>query len=273
MVLQMTTVRSGRLVSVILPTYHRAALLPRSIGSVLDQTDGDLELIVVDDGSEDDTETVVAAIDDPRVRYVKLPRNRGLPGARNVGVAEARGAYLAFQDSDDVWHREKLARQRAFLDAHPDAGVAYCDMRRVLADGRTFYHRSPTIVRGRLVAPETRYWQSYMLAMQPVLMRRECLVEELFDARMVGLEDLDLHLRVSRRFEYAHLYEPLVDYHETSDGLTTNRRAELTARRQLLAKFARALTTTDPLFGLKETLDVLLRRSLLPIVAQHLTPL
>ena len=101
---------SGGLVSVILPTFDRAELLPRSIGSVLAQTDGHLELIVVDDGSSDDTEGVVARLADPRVRYLRLPENRGLPAARNAGIAIARGEYVAFQDSDDVWAPDKLAR-------------------------------------------------------------------------------------------------------------------------------------------------------------------
>jgi glycosyltransferase involved in cell wall biosynthesis len=259
-------------VSIILPTYNRSALLPRSIKSVLGQTYGDFELIVVDDGSQDDTAAVVAGFADERVRYMKLPRNRGLPAARNAGLAEARGAYLAFQDSDDEWQAEKLERQKRELDAHPDAAVVYSDMYRVRADGRVLYHRSPTIVRGRLINPQTRYWQSYMLAMQPVLMRRVCLDELLFDERLVRFEDLDLHLRVAQHYEFVHLKEPLVSYHETH-GLTTDRHAELQGRRQLVRKYATALLSSDPLFAIKETMDVLLKRSLLPLVNQHLTPL
>ena len=264
--------RSDGLVSVILPTFDRAALLPRSIASVLQQTDGDLELVVVDDGSGDDTAAVVTACADPRVRYVKLPVNRGLPAARNAGLAVARGAYVAFQDSDDVWHPDKLARQRRVLAAHPDAAVVYSDMRRVRADGSMLYHRSPPIVRGRLVNPDTRYWQSYMLAMQPVIVRRECLEDERFDERLIRFEDLDLHLRLARRYEFVHMEEPLVDYHE-SDGLTTDARAELKGRQQVLRKYAGALLASEPAFAAREALAVALRRSLMPLVARHLTPL
>ena len=264
--------RSGGLVSVVLPTYNRARLLPRSVQSVLAQTDGDLEIVVVDDSSEDDTESVVAGFRDPRVRYLRLPRNSGLPAARNAGIAVSRGGYIAFQDDDDEWHHEKLARQRQALEGHPEAGVVYSDMRRVLADGRTLYHRSPTIVRDRLVAPATGYWQSYMLSMQAVLVRRACFDRERFDERLVGFEDLDLHLRLARHYAYVHMPEPLVDYHETG-GLTSNRGAELKARRQLLGKYAAALLTRERGFALRETMAVLLRRSLLPIVAQHMTPL
>jgi len=264
--------RSDRLVSVILPTYNRATLLARSIGSVLAQTDGDLELIVVDDGSEDDSASVVAGFADPRVRYVKLRQNRGLPAARNAGIVEARGAYVAYQDSDDEWHAEKLARQRRALDAHPDAAVVYCDMHRIRADGRVFYHRSPSIVRGRIVDPDTRYWQSYMLAMQPVLMRRACLEDLRFDERLIRFEDLDLHLRLAQRHEFVHMAEPLVSYHETQ-GLTTDMKAEFTGRRQLLRKYVRVLLATERAFAIREAIACMLGRSLMPIVARHLTPL
>ena len=258
--------------SIVLTTYDRAALLPRSIASVLAQSDGDFELIVVDDGSTDATPSVVAGIGDPRIRYVALPANRGLPAARNAGIAVARGRYVAFQDSDDEWGADKLARQRRALEAHGEVGVVYGDMHRVRADGRLLYHRSPTIVTGRLVDPATRYWQSYMLAMQPVLMRRECLADVRFDEGLVRLEDLDLHLRIARRHAYLHLGEPLVRYHET-DGLTVDWRAELRGRRQLLRKYAGELARREPGFLARETLAVLLRRSLLPIVARHVTPL
>src|SRR5688572_1010022 len=184
--------------SVVLPTYDRAALLPRAIASVLAQSDGDFELIVVDDGSHDDTPDVVAGIRDPRIRYVRLPANRGLPAARNAGLAVARGAFLAFQDSDDEWMPDKLERQRGVLGRHPEVDVVYGDMDRVAADGAVRRHRSPAIVRGRLIDPATGFWQSYLLAMQPVLMRRHCLEGTRFDERLVRFEDLDLHVRVAR---------------------------------------------------------------------------
>jgi len=264
-------VRGEVSVSVILPTYNRAALLSRSIRSVLGQTDGDFELIVVDDGSQDDTATVVGEFSDERVRYIRLPRNRGLPAARNAGLAQARGAYLAFQDSDDEWHREKLERQRCELEAHPEVAVVYSDMYRVGFDGRLMYFRSPTIVCGRLINPQTSFWQSYMLAMQPVLMRRACMQEVLFDEQLVMFEDLDLHLRLAQHHEFFHLKEPLVTYYETH-GITADCRKELKARRQLMRKYGRALLTSDPVFLIKETVDVLLKHSLMPIVNQHVTP-
>ena len=258
-------------VSVILPTYNRAELLPRSIQTVLGQTYRDLELIVVDDGSEDDTASVMRGFSDERIRYLRLSRNLGVSAAQNAGLAEARGAFLAFQGSDDEWHPTKLERQRRALESHPEATVAYSDMYRVCADGRILYLRSPTIVRGSLIDPLTRFWQTYMLGMQAVLIRRERLEEVYFDERLVMFEDLDLNLRLAQHHDYFHLKEPLVNYYETQ-SITANRRWELKARRQLMRNFGRMLLTTDPGFLIKETVNVLLRKSLMPIVNQHLTP-
>ena len=94
------------MISVVLPTYNRAQLLPRAIRSVLSQTTRDLELIVVDDCSTDGTETVVRALKDDRVRYMRSPGNLGPAGARNLGFGAAAGAYIAFQVSDDAWRPE-----------------------------------------------------------------------------------------------------------------------------------------------------------------------
>jgi glycosyltransferase involved in cell wall biosynthesis len=260
------------MVSVILPTYNRAWLLPRSLGSVLDQTYSDLEILVVDDGSDDDTAAIVQGISDARLRYIRLETRSGAARARNVGIGHARGRYIAFQDSDDEWLPAKLDRQMRAFESHSDAVVVYSDMYRVLTDGRMFYHRSPTIVRGCLINPETRYWQTYMLGMQCTVVRRECLEQAgLFDQMLPSFEDLDLFLRLAEHYDFVHVHEPLVNYHENA-GLSTDRRAELGARRRLVRKYLGVLLRTDPLFVIRETINTLLRRSLLPIVERHFQP-
>lgn len=115
------------LVSVIIPTYNRVATLPRAMDSVLNQTYGNLELIVVDDGSTDGTQEYVRGVSDKRVRYVKGDGNRGPAVARNLGVKLAQGEYIAFQDSDDEWHEDKLEKQvPVLLDSQQKNGMVYC---------------------------------------------------------------------------------------------------------------------------------------------------
>ena len=109
------------MISVIIPTYNTALLIERTIRSVLAQSCQDLELLVVDDCSTDDTLDVVRNVGDSRIRIFRQPENRGPAAARNRGLAEAKGGYCAFLDGDDYWEPEFLKETSAFLDAHPEA--------------------------------------------------------------------------------------------------------------------------------------------------------
>jgi glycosyltransferase involved in cell wall biosynthesis len=111
-------------VTIIVPAYNQAAYVGEAIESVLRQTYRDWELIVVDDGSTDETAAIIATFDDPRIRYIHQA-NKGLPGARNTGIAHSRGDYLAFLDADDFYHQEKLAVQVAHLQQNPEIGLSY----------------------------------------------------------------------------------------------------------------------------------------------------
>lgn len=103
------------LVSVILPTHDRADMLLRAVASALAQTHDNLEVVIIDDGSTDDTAARLAALAEPRVRLLTHPACRGVSAARNTGLAAARGAYFALLDSDDEWLPAKLERQLAFM--------------------------------------------------------------------------------------------------------------------------------------------------------------
>ena len=127
------------LISVVIPTYNRKDKLPACIESVLAQTYANLEVIVVDDASTDGTQHLFDAPGDPRVRYVRYEQNRGACYARNLGAQHARGSILAFQDSDDHWHADKLQKQYDLLMA-TGADLCYCGMNRVAASGSSFYY-------------------------------------------------------------------------------------------------------------------------------------
>lgn len=120
-------------VSVVIPAYNRAKRLPRAINSVLAQAPAEVEIIVVDDGSTDDTRSVVARYGD-RVRYIYQP-NAGVGAARNAGMRHATGELVAFLDSDDRWHGFKLSAQMALFDARPDVGLVFSDFAIEKPDG------------------------------------------------------------------------------------------------------------------------------------------
>ncbi|MGB7755602.1 MAG: glycosyltransferase family A protein [Salinisphaera sp.] len=137
-------------ISVIIPVYNRARYIVDAIRSVLDQRDAPaFEVVVVDDGSTDDSVARVAALDDPRIRIVTGHDNQGIAAARNRGIAAASGRYIAFLDSDDLARPERLARQAGFLDQHPNHAAVGAWIGWVDADGRRLKRvkRKPTGAR------------------------------------------------------------------------------------------------------------------------------
>ncbi|MFL6333560.1 MAG: glycosyltransferase family 2 protein [Pyrinomonadaceae bacterium] len=250
-------------VSVVIPTYNRAPLLGRSIRSVLAQCFEDFEVIVVDDGSTDETAEVVAAFDDPRVSYVRLARNTGAGAARNVGIRLARGKFLAFQDSDDEWLPSKLSKQMAaFARGTSELGVVYSDMQRVWGDGTTSYLAAPTVLSGRLVGSGVGFYQVCDLGVQSTLIRREWLdAAGHFNEELPALEDLEMFIRLSRLCAFQRLREPLVRYYDTQ-GLSKDRYAKWVSRKVILRLYYKELLARNPVFVFKETLWLCATRSL-----------
>ena len=262
-------------VSVVLPTRDRAGSLERSIRSVLEQSFADLELIVVDDDSSDTTDRVISSITDSRVQYVRLEQRAGAANARNAGLARCTAELVSFQDSDDEWLPERLALHVAHLRAAP-AGVAgvYSDGVLIRSDGTRRLLRAPSMVRGRLLDPATRYYQSFMLGTPAAtIVRRTAEAIGGFDERMPAFEDLDLFLRLAANWDLAHIERPLTVYHGQGGGISSNFELELAARRRLLLKHRRALLRESPWFIVTEALAIIARRGLSPIVDRHLTPL
>ena len=245
---------STTFVSIVLPTYNRKALLKRAVDSVLNQTHPDFELIVVDDGSTDGTAEAIALLGDPRIRFLQLEQNRGAGAARNAGIQQAIGRFLAFQDSDDEWAADKLEKQLQCMELQgSEVGVVYSDMERVESDGTVRYYRSPTVVPDRLVDPDRAFYQVYGLGIQSTLIRRECFDRVgTFDERYRCFEDLELFIRLLKHYRFHHLQEPLVRYYKTS-GVSTDGVAEFRARTLLLSTHAREIARTKPLFLIGES--------------------
>ncbi|MGB0695892.1 MAG: glycosyltransferase family 2 protein [Rhodospirillaceae bacterium] len=131
--------------SIVVPAYNVAHCIAETLTSLLAQTERDFEIVVVNDGSTDDTLAVVRRFDDPRIRIVNQ-RNRGLAGARNTGIAESRAPVIGFCDSDDLWLPTKLAQHLAHLDANPEVGLSFAGSRLIDQDG----NRLPVCQRPRL---------------------------------------------------------------------------------------------------------------------------
>lgn len=198
-------------VSVIIPTYNSAATAGRAIASVLAQTFGDLEVIVIDEASKDDIEGVVGGFTDPRLHLHRWIENTGLPGARNKGIRLAKGEVVGFLDSDDEWYPRKLERQLALLDADARVGVVYCGID-FAEDGEVIGTRRPRH-RGRVLG--AILGQNVVGNASTFLIRRRLFDEAgLFNERLRTFgEDWDLLIRLARVSDFDFCEEPLTRYY------------------------------------------------------------
>lgn len=193
-------------VSVIIPTFNRGGLLLEAVTSVFQQTYQDYELIVVDDGSTDATREILKPYSD-RLRYF-FQENRGVSPARNVGIQKARGRWLAFLDSDDLWLPEKLERQTAFLAGHPEALVCQTQEVWVRRGKRVNPRKRHQKFSGDIFAPSLKLC---LVSPSAVMIRKDLLnAVGPFDETMPACEDYDLWLRISARHPIFLLDEPLV---------------------------------------------------------------
>jgi len=229
-------------VSVVVPAHNAASWITEALESVLAQTYAAWELIVVDDGSSDDTPALAGevAARDPRVRLIRQ-RNRGVAAARNAGITASAGRYIAPLDADDFWFPDKLALQVAALEAAgPEAGLAYCwsahvDERSRLTGG-TIAGREEGDAFGAL------FLGNFIGNASTPLMRREALDavglnDTMFFARGAqGCEDRDLYLRIAERFRVVLVPRVLVGYRVTPGSMSASHRTMLRSHRLLFAK-------------------------------------
>ena len=227
------------MISVIIPTYNRAALLKGAVESVLKQSCQDLELLVVDDGSTDNTAQVMASITDPRVRYLPQAQNRGACAAHNVGVREARGEYIAFQDSDDHWHDDKLDKQLAYLQ-ETGADIVFCAMNRHDEGSDQVVFSPPGETRSRLIAYQDLLPRN-MISTQTILGKRECFLESPFDESFPRLQDWELVLRLVQKYQIWYDATPLVEVYVQKDSISKNPQKGLWAITHLIEQHKPAL--------------------------------
>lgn len=228
-------------VSVIVPTYERGALAARAVDSVLAQTFADFEVLVVDDGSTDDTRDRFEHHLDGRIRYVRQSRNLGVAAARNRGLREACGDLVAFLDSDDEWFPDKLARQVPHFDQRSEVGLVYGGM--VDDDGRGGTSIIRPRHRGRLL---DRLLVDNVLhggASNVVVRRSVVAAAGFFDESLPAIEDWDWFTRVSRWVEVDAVDEPVARYHDPRDAVrrSLDVGANLEARAAFHRKHRRAM--------------------------------
>ncbi|ENN84224.1 glucosyll transferase family 2 [Rhizobium freirei PRF 81] len=205
-------------VSVCIPAYNHEKYIGACIESVLAQTFSDFEILVTDDGSSDATVDVVKSFSDPRIRLFRLPRNQGPSVAANNNFREARGEFICPLASDDLFNREKLERQLAFLSANPQIGAAFSYMRYVNEAGEEIRdHIGYKWVEVDNCPREVwlrRFFKVGNNLSAPTAMIRRGVFDKigLTDPRLLQTQDLDLWIRICLDFEVYVMPERLIDY-------------------------------------------------------------
>jgi glycosyltransferase involved in cell wall biosynthesis len=228
--------KPGSLVSVVVPTYNRASTLRRAVESVLGQSYANLELIVVDDASTDDTKAVLSSIDDPRMRVITHEFNKGCAAARNTGAMDSRGLYLAFQDRDDEWLADKLSKQvAAFVRADDKCVATYCikvvygrDQSRKYGIRRVVCVPGPDEIELSGRDLKRRLQETNLVSTQTILCSKRAFdLVGGFDEKLKNSVDYDFVYRLSGIGDFAFVDEPLVMTYIQGDSISRCSKAAL----------------------------------------------
>jgi glycosyltransferase involved in cell wall biosynthesis len=209
-------------VSVIVPTFNRAECLSTAITSILNQTFTDLEIIVVDDASQDHTPDILRTFSANCIKYIRHERNKGGSAARNTGIVNASSDYIAFLDDDDEWLPDKLRKQVEVLDrSSADIGAVYTGFVIIeRSTGRTIREIIPT-KKGNLA--QELFMSNCIGGTSLVVVRKRCFTEVgVFDENLPCFQDYDLWLRIAQKFEFDYIQEPLMKYYRHDYQIWTN---------------------------------------------------
>ncbi len=232
-------------ISVIIPTYNREGTIVKAIESVINQTYPVSEIIVVDDGSSDNTEKVVSAIGDDRIVFFRQPENKGAGAARNRGVTLAKNGMIAFHDSDDVWHKDKIAKQVKYKEEHSEYGLIYSAyVRHFPSSDLVVPDMNEGIRLEGSILPEILYKNS--VGTPTVLMEKK-IFEDIggFDESLRCLEDWDMVIRAAQKTEFGFVPEILMDAGYLNDGVTSDQEEYYKARCRMMQKYRNEYLATD----------------------------
>jgi glycosyltransferase involved in cell wall biosynthesis len=187
------------LVSIIIPTFNRGRFIAEAINSVLSQTYPNIELIVVDDGSTDETPAIIASIKDSRLHYVRQ-ENRGRSNARNHALSLAKGKFITFLDSDDMYLPGKIDIQVDYLSRHPETGMVYTSALCINDAGETLPHKYIASVSG-MIYNQIAFFQPVTITLPTVMTYKSVLdAVGVFDESMHRFEDTDMWRRIAKTY-------------------------------------------------------------------------
>ena len=210
------------LVSVILPTFNRGYCIQRSIKSVLCQTFPSFELIIVDDASTDETAQLISKIKDQRIKYIAHKKQLGAGASRNTGIKAAKGIYVAFQDSDDIWMADKLKEQvKALNKSNQRARAVFSAFWRINGNKKTYVPKASHNIYPSHQNLHSKLLYGNFIGTPFLLAEKELLVETgFFDQNLSLLEDWDLNIRIARNSLILFINKPLGFAYQGTDSIS-----------------------------------------------------
>ena len=206
-------------VSIIIPTYNQSQYLEEAMESVLNQTYQNIEIIIVDDGSTDNTSEVVKSFDN-KIIYIPQ-KNKGASSARNAGIKKAQGQYVAFLDSDDMWIKNKLEKQIKFIQNNPEIGLLGTGCYQMVDINKMIYKK--------IFPAKNEILQKDLIKYNPfiqssVIIRKDIFNDiGLYDEKFKESEDYDLWLRIAQKYKVANIQEALVTKKYYEKGLSKDK--------------------------------------------------
>ncbi len=224
------------IVTAIITTYNRANFIGRAIESVLAQTYGDFELIIVDDGSSDNTGEIVKGFRDQCIKYIRHDKNLGGQAARNTGIREAKGRYISFLDDDDQWLSTKIEKQVQRMEqCSLNVGLIYVGAEIIDKDGNVIEYQYPKI-RG-----DVQYnllLGSFFGSVTKALIKKECFDKVgLFDESLKSCQDWDMWKRISDFYEFDFVPEILAKIHLHGTQISSNYASLIPGRTRMVEKY------------------------------------
>jgi len=241
------------LVSVIIPTYNRKDLLKRALNSVLNQTYENMEILVIDDASSEDIESVIKEFEDNRIRYIQHSNNRGAPAARNTGIKKSTGEYIAFLDSDDQWMPAKIEIQmEAMKQSSSDTGVIYCSNYSKYEETSCLREPKLDIREGNIYQDLLSGWMGILTSM--ILVDSDCFESVgYFDIDLPSFQEYDLLVRMSKKYNVRHVPHRLVISHTGDfEQISTNHSKRLAGLNSFTSKHQKALIETNGKGGVEK---------------------
>lgn len=247
-------------VSVIIPAYNAEKYIDESVESILGQTFQDLELIILDDGSTDQTSKKIQKLaeKDKRIIFLKNEKNLGIPKTRNKGISIAKGKYIAWQDADDISVPDRIEKQKAFLDENPQAGI--------VGGFLEFFEEGKKPSLRKYAATDEAIRKNifkYSPVAQPASMiRKECFDRiGLYNTELEAAEDLEMSFRIGNAYKFANLQDTMIRYRVHSGNITSNKlltleKNTLKIRRSYANGYNYKMSLTDKIYNILQQISM-----------------